>query len=174
MGTASKAAFWHFNPARIQASTEIGNLALSFLCPELYVLITFLLLAAKVCATWTKELIWLKTNSAKKICEILAYVSETLWSWINATAGRRMGSQRMWRLGKYRQDYPFRQQPGRCMCKVDICQCPEHEPFNTEYPIPGMGFHHPLVLQSVNEAVLFPPSIKLENKGKPFKNYAGN
>lgn len=92
----------------MQVSTEIDNLNLSFLCPELYVLITFPVLAAKICAvTWIKELIWLKTNSAKIVCKILEYVQETLQSCTNATAGRWMGRQRMCRLGRDRQDCPF-------------------------------------------------------------------
>lgn len=53
------------------------------------------------------------------------------------------------------------------MFKVDISQSLEYEAFNTEYHIIGMGFHYPLLLQSVTETVLYPPKRKLENKENP-------
>lgn len=61
---------------------------------------------------------------------------------------------------------------------TDVClkwtwQSLAYEAFNTEYPIIGMGFHYPLLLQSVTETGLFPPSIKLEKERKSFRNYAG-
>lgn len=78
------------------------------------------------------------------------------------------GKAKVVQVVRDRQDHPFKQQLSWCVFKVDICQFPEYDAFNSEYPITGMCFHYPLLLQSVTKTVLFPPKIKTGKRKEIF------